>query len=165
MIPAGDPIQGRRHPLLYTPWQGRGGTMMPSRTAGSIPVRSTNHTRGAIHRTTNAKKGHIMTDPNINPQPHQPQQPYQVQQPVYGQSAAPVNGDTGSFGWVVLGFLLPLVGLILWLVWKDSKPVSAEQAGRGVLASVTITITLTIVVTVAITMISGSPSTMTTVLY
>ena len=46
--------------------------MMPPRTAGSNPARSTNHTRGAIHRTTNAKKGHIMTDPNINPQPHQP---------------------------------------------------------------------------------------------
>ena len=88
-----------------------------------------------------------------------------MQQPVYGQSAAPVNGDTGSFGWAVLGFFIPFVGLILWLVWKDSKPVSAEQAGRGALVSVTITITLTIVVTVAIIMISGTPSTMTTVLY
>lgn len=88
-----------------------------------------------------------------------------MQQPVHGQSAAPVNGDTGSFSWAVLGFFIPLVGLILWLVWKDSKPVSAEQAGRGALASVTITITLTIVVIVAITMISGSPSTMTTALY
>ena len=44
--------------------------------------------------------------------------------------------DTGSIGWCILGFLIPIVGLILYLVWKDEKPVSAKQAGLGALASV-----------------------------
>lgn len=46
------------------------------------------------------------------------------------------NNDNGSFGWAVLGFLIPLVGLILYLVWKDEKPKSAKRAGKGALVSV-----------------------------
>ncbi len=41
--------------------------------------------------------------------------------------------DDGSFGWSVLGFCVPLVGLILYLVWKDEKPNNAEAAGKGAL--------------------------------
>ena len=43
-----------------------------------------------------------------------------VQQNSY-QSQPPVN-DSGSIGWGVLGFCIPIVGLILFLVWKDQKP-------------------------------------------
>ena len=46
------------------------------------------------------------------------------------------NYDSGSFGWAVLGFFIPLVGLILYLVWKDEKPKSAKRAGKGALVSV-----------------------------
>ena len=51
------------------------------------------------------------------------------------QQQAVINpaADTGSFGWSVLGFCIPLVGLILYLVWKDTKPVSSKQAGIGAL--------------------------------
>ncbi len=41
--------------------------------------------------------------------------------------------DSGSLGWGVLGCCLPLVGLILYLVWKDSKPKTALMAGKGAL--------------------------------
>lgn len=41
--------------------------------------------------------------------------------------------DTGSAGWAVLGFFIPLVGLILYLVWKDTQPKNANQAGKGAL--------------------------------
>lgn len=44
--------------------------------------------------------------------------------------------DNGSFGWGVLGFCIPIVGLILFLVWHDSKPKSGKQAGIGALVSV-----------------------------
>lgn len=44
--------------------------------------------------------------------------------------------DTGSFGWAVLGFLFPVVGLILWLVWKNDQPKNAHMAGMGALVSV-----------------------------
>lgn len=76
----------------------------------------------------------------------QPQyQQYQYgQQPYMGQQPA----DTGSFGWAVLGFFFPIVGLILFLVWKSEKPVSAKQAGMGALASVISTVVLWILLIV-----------------
>lgn len=36
----------------------------------------------------------------------------------------------------ILGCCIPVVGLILWLVWKDSKPNTAKAAGIGALVSV-----------------------------
>ncbi len=44
--------------------------------------------------------------------------------------------DSGSFGWSVLGCCIPIVGLILFLVWKDQKPKTAKMAGIGALVSV-----------------------------
>lgn len=44
--------------------------------------------------------------------------------------------DNGGFGWGVLGCCIPLAGLILYLVWKDTKPKSAKSAGIGALISV-----------------------------
>ncbi len=41
------------------------------------------------------------------------------------------SADNGSIGWGILGCCAPLVGLILFLVWKDTKPRSAKQAGIG----------------------------------
>lgn len=49
---------------------------------------------------------------------------------------AAADADTGSAGWAVLGFFFPLVGLILYLVWKDRKPLLAKMAGKGALISV-----------------------------
>lgn len=43
--------------------------------------------------------------------------------------------DKGGFGWGVLGCCVPLVGLILFIVWKDTKPKSAKAAGIGALIS------------------------------
>lgn len=44
----------------------------------------------------------------------------------------------GSNWWSVLGFISPMVGLILFLVWKTSYPKSSKAAGRGALASVAV---------------------------
>ena len=58
------------------------------------------------------------------------QQPYQ--QPQFAAPAAqPAVNDSGSIGWAVLGFFIPLVGLILFLVWKNTKPQCAKMAGIG----------------------------------
>ena len=63
---------------------------------------------------------------NNNPQPEMNQQP-NMEQPAMNQQPQPNNGmygqptqpeDKGSFGWAVLGFFIPLVGLILYFVWK-----------------------------------------------
>lgn len=49
----------------------------------------------------------------------------------FNQSSTVQSNDTGGFGWSVLGFFFPIVGLILFLVWKSTKPKSAKAAGIG----------------------------------
>lgn len=46
--------------------------------------------------------------------------------------------DNGGFGWGLLGFCIPVVGLVLFLVWKDEKPKTGKAAGLGALISVCI---------------------------
>jgi hypothetical protein len=58
-------------------------------------------------------------------------QTYQYSGPQYQPTP-----DTGSKGWGVLGCCFPLIGLILFLVWKDDKPRSAKAAGIGALIGV-----------------------------
>lgn len=38
-----------------------------------------------------------------------------------------------NFGWSILGFFIPIVGLILYLVWKETSPSKAKAAGYGAL--------------------------------
>lgn len=44
--------------------------------------------------------------------------------------------DSGGLGWGLLGCCIPIVGLILFLVWHDSKPNTAKASGIGALVSV-----------------------------
>lgn len=48
--------------------------------------------------------------------------------------------DKGGFLWGLLGCCIPVVGLILFLVWKDQKPKTAKAAGIGALVCVGVTI-------------------------
>ena len=52
------------------------------------------------------------------------------------QETKPAVVDNGGFGWGLLGFCIPIVGLILFLVWKDTKPRTSKAAGKGALISV-----------------------------
>lgn len=63
-------------------------------------------------------------------------------------NSSPVT-DNGGFGWGLLGCCIPLVGLILFLVWKDSKPKTAKAAGIGALVSVGISVVYYIIMIVA----------------
>ena len=51
------------------------------------------------------------------------------------QETKPEVVDKGGFGWGLLGCCIPIVGLILFLVWKDSKPKTAKAAGKGALVA------------------------------
>lgn len=44
--------------------------------------------------------------------------------------------DKSSGLWVFLGFLIPILGLVMYLVWKDEYPLKAKSAGQGALVSV-----------------------------
>ena len=61
------------------------------------------------------------------------------------QSTAPAVVDKGGFGWGLLGYCLPIVGLILFLVWKDTKPKTSKAAGIGALVSVILAVVIYIV--------------------
>ncbi|MDY4186594.1 MAG: zinc ribbon domain-containing protein [Candidatus Borkfalkiaceae bacterium] len=39
--------------------------------------------------------------------------------------------DAPSAGYAILSFFLPIVGLILYFVWKDQMPLRAKSAGKG----------------------------------
>lgn len=59
--------------------------------------------------------------------------------PKCGVAQQPVQNeveDNGGFGWGLLGFCIPIVGLVLFLVWKDTKPRTSKAAGKGALISV-----------------------------
>lgn len=43
------------------------------------------------------------------------------------------NSDTGSFGWLVLGFFIPIAGLVLYITWRTTSPKNAKKAGLGAL--------------------------------
>jgi len=72
------------------------------------------------------------------------QAPPQYQQPYHAPQQAPVV-DSGSFGWALLGFFFPIVGLILFLVWKDQKPLTAKKAGLGALVSVIASVVISVI--------------------
>lgn len=46
--------------------------------------------------------------------------------------------EEGSYWWGLLGFFIPLVGLVLFLVWRTTFPKSSRGAGIGALVSVII---------------------------
>ncbi|MCL2315486.1 MAG: hypothetical protein FWC46_00155 [Actinomycetia bacterium] len=86
--------------------------------------------------------------PGYGPQPYPgygPPQPTYAAAP-YAQAYPPyppvpympayAQPDASSFGFAALGFFVPLVGLILWLVWRDQTPLKAKSAGTGALIGV-----------------------------
>ena len=78
-----------------------------------------------------AQAPEVTVEPTVEPTPVQ---------------VAPQQGpDNGGFGWGLLGCCVPIVGLILFLVWKDTKPKTAKAAGIGALVSVIATVVIYIV--------------------
>ena len=66
-----------------------------------------------------------------------------------------VEADSSSFGWAFLGFCIPIVGLILYLVWKEKTPLKAKSAGKGALVSVIVSIVFYIIYAVILGAIIG----------
>ena len=67
------------------------------------------------------------------------------------------QNDSSSFGWACLGFCIPIVGLILYLVWKENTPLKAKSAGKGALIGVILSVGIYIIyfVFIAIMMAEG----------
>ena len=63
--------------------------------------------------------------------------------------------DKGGFWWSCLGFFVPMVGFILWLVWRDEKPKTAKAVGIGALISAIIGAVFVIIYFISIVFIVG----------
>lgn len=51
---------------------------------------------------------------------------------------SPSDSDSPSFGFAFLSFLIPIVGIILWALWRDTTPLRARSALRGTIVGVII---------------------------
>ena len=64
--------------------------------------------------------------------------------------------DAPNTGFAVLGFFIPLVGLILYLVNKDTAPLKAKSAGKGALIGFCVSLVFSIIYGVAVGSMLGS---------
>lgn len=60
-------------------------------------------------------------------------------------SSNPSVTEKGSAGWFVLGFFFSIVGLVLWLVWRDSRPGDSRMARNGFIAGIVASIMLYVI--------------------
>ena len=72
------------------------------------------------------------------------------------QSVASQEVDNGGFLWGLLGCCIPIVGLVLFLVWKDNKPKTAKALGIGALVSVIATVLFYVIYFVFIFVLAAS---------
>ena len=60
-----------------------------------------------------------------------------VVEQAFTQNTASTGAGESTFGWAVLGFFIPIVGLILFLVWNNSESkAKGNSAGKGALVGV-----------------------------
>ncbi len=59
---------------------------------------------------------------------------------VEGARAEVQKPDAPNMGFAVLGFFFPLIGLILYLCWKNETPLKAKSAGKGALIGVIVSV-------------------------
>jgi uncharacterized protein YqgC (DUF456 family) len=53
------------------------------------------------------------------------------------------EGSTAGYG--ILGFFIPLVGLILYLLWQTDRPKAAKSAGKGALIGFILNIIVSVI--------------------
>ena len=71
------------------------------------------------------------------------------------QETKPAVVDNGGFGWGFLGFILPVVALVLFRFWKQTKPNTARVVGIGALVGAIICAVLYIIYFVLLGSIIG----------
>lgn len=63
--------------------------------------------------------------------------------------------DSSSIGYVFLGFFLPIIGLILYFLWKDSTPLRAKNLAKGAIIGAIVAVVFIIVYSIVIVSIIG----------
>ena len=77
-----------------------------------------------------------------------------------GSSKSPAHtvssDDTGSIGWGLLGFFIPIVGIILYCVWRNEKPLNAKISLKGAIISYVSAAVLAVVYVICIFSMVGA---------
>lgn len=64
--------------------------------------------------------------------------------------------DRSSFGVAILGFFIPIVGLILFLIYEGKKPKRAKSAGKGALIGFITKVVLSIILVILYAVFTAS---------
>lgn len=64
--------------------------------------------------------------------------------------------DNSSFGFAVLGFFIPIIGLVLFLIYEGTKPKRAKSAGTGALIGFICKIVLSIIIVILYVVFASS---------
>ncbi len=64
--------------------------------------------------------------------------------------------DAPSTGFAVLSFFIPLIGLILYLVWKSEYPQKAHSCGKGALIGVIVSVAASVLYSIIVGAMLGS---------
>lgn len=67
-----------------------------------------------------------------------------------------VSEESSSFGFAILGFFIPIVGLILFLIYEGKKPKQAKSAGKGALIGFITKIVLSIILVILYVVFAAS---------
>ena len=71
-------------------------------------------------------------------------------------SSENISEDNSSFGFAILGFFIPIVGLILFLIYEGKKPKRAKSAGKGALIGFITKIVLSIILIILYVVFAAS---------
>ena len=69
---------------------------------------------------------------------------------------ADVSEDNSNLGFAILGFFIPIVGLIIFLIYEEKKPKRAKSAGKGALIGFITKIVLTIILVILYVVFAAS---------
>ena len=70
--------------------------------------------------------------------------------PTYNNPVVANSGDAPNVGFMVLSIFFPVVGLILYLVWKNEYPLKAKSCGKGAIIGVCVEVGLGIILGIVI---------------
>ena len=69
---------------------------------------------------------------------------------------ADVSEDNSNLGFAILGFFIPIVGLILFLIYEEKKPKRAKSAIKGALIGFITKIVLAIILVILYVVFAAS---------
>ena len=75
---------------------------------------------------------------------------------VSGGNSVVDTQDAPNLGFAILGFFIPLVGLIMYLMWHGTKPKQAASAGKGALIGFVVSIVFSIIYGAIVGSVLGS---------